>query len=929
MTKQQILEYTGLSEKDFYAKYKNPEDFFNSKKGKEFKLAQNGLSTIGTVKNQYVKKNIPEDELIEGNFMNNYEATLAQMMAGQQQYTPSKGLTALGNLAQSPLSKMLGQKKTNQIKTRGLVQPVNQLPTAPILSQMPIAQNGLTSFNFDKSAIGNIGGAFNLAGDIVQGIQGIQQGKHDLANIKQAYAVSDIARQAASTREELPGRQYVRPEDIVTQGEELFPVYGVGTNPLAQNGTQLYSDTDQDATYYPNAYGEIQNTYAPEYDLYEDLEDFPIAQQGTNIYDNVNQTMNNVLGPLYGQKTGKTLGGTLGGAVGSFFGPAGNLIGTQVGNLAQWAFDSNPRKINKYKRKLSNNAGAMAGMGVGAQVQQQYNNIAQNGASLPEGNLLSDNLEVLWGGDAEPVSYNPYLPQGGETIKFDGNLHNGNPIPGKSGIGITYNGNNVEVEKGEVATILKGKDGREETVVFGNVEIPKGVIDDPEAAGKKYKNYASLLSKKENIANKNIKKNLKAISSITPLTPYDKLQVASHEANILGNKLKLKIYANNKQVAANSQEGFNNVAEAFGLDVNALVKGKLKMDDGKFTPSNRISKNGTTLQDYDVAEFGVNIPKVDLSQFLQAKQAYDVALKTGDREAVERFQSLYNPKFDTLDSQKSKKEKKSKAAGESTSSKDKEKSKLEQVLTGINSIVPHFRPSDASNFNYNQILGELAVLGNNNVEPVFAQSYRPQLAAPYDVSYQDLVNNTTSQIRSAQKMAGYNPVVQALIAGTGYEANNKILGEQFRANQAKRDQVIGNNINSMNDANIRNLAIFDQQANRQSLARSNTKAAKQTALDSMYSKQLQHALENQKLAIMENLYNYRFPDGRATNMNPLAMFNTDAQTILNLLKEQASKKSSSKSKKGEEEEEEGVAQNGKSIYSSEKSIPIARAFKLR
>lgn len=103
-----------------------------------------------------------------------------------------------------------------------------------------------------------------------------------------------------------------------------------------------------------------------------------------------------------------------------------------------------------------------------------------------------------------------------------------------------------------------------------------------------------------------------------------------------------------------------------------------------------------------------------------------------------------------------------------------------------------------------------------------------------------------------------------------YEANQKVLGEQFRMNQAMKDQVYAANRNILNDAKLKNLAIYDQQYQRQAQARSNTKATTQAALNSIASKYAQNKLENRTLGVYENLYNYRFdPSGRAINMNPL------------------------------------------------------------
>ena len=161
-------------------------------------------------------------------------------------------------------------------------------------------------------------------------------------------------------------------------------------------------------------------------------------------------------------------------------------------------------------------------------------------------------------------------------------------------------------------------------------------------------------------------------------------------------------------------------------------------------------------------------------------------------------------------------------------------------------------------------------MSNNQLEPVPAQGYRPQLDVPYDISYQDQLNEITSQQRAAQRTAGYNPAAQAMIAGQAYGPKSGVLAEQFRANQAKKDQVYSQNRATMNDAQLKNLAIYDQQYGRQAQAKANTKEATQLALNSMSDKYAKNKLENRQLGIYENLYKYRFDEnGRAMNMNPL------------------------------------------------------------
>jgi hypothetical protein len=104
-------------------------------------------------------------------------------------------------------------------------------------------------------------------------------------------------------------------------------------------------------------------------------------------------------------------------------------------------------------------------------------------------------------------------------------------------------------------------------------------------------------------------------------------------------------------------------------------------------------------------------------------------------------------------------------------------------------------------------------------------------------------------------------------------ANQKVLGEQFRANQAMRDKVYGDNRNILNQAKLTNLGILDKQYERQSQAMSNTKATTQAALNSISDKYAKNKLENRTLGVYENLYNYRYNDrGRAINMNGIPQF---------------------------------------------------------
>jgi hypothetical protein len=194
----------------------------------------------------------------------------------------------------------------------------------------------------------------------------------------------------------------------------------------------------------------------------------------------------------------------------------------------------------------------------------------------------------------------------------------------------------------------------------------------------------------------------------------------------------------------------------------------------------------------------------------------------------------------------------------------------------LSNLAPWLRPSNANEeLNPDQLMGEYYALANNQLDPVQAQKYQPMLDTPYDISLNDQINAIDSQARAAIRAGGNNPAAQAMIMAQAIEAKNKVLGEQTRINQANKMQVYDKNRATLNDAQLKNLAINDQQYVRQSQAKSNTKAQTQAALNSISAKVAQQRAANRKLGVMENMYNFRFtPSGRVINYNGLASFDT-------------------------------------------------------
>jgi hypothetical protein len=196
------------------------------------------------------------------------------------------------------------------------------------------------------------------------------------------------------------------------------------------------------------------------------------------------------------------------------------------------------------------------------------------------------------------------------------------------------------------------------------------------------------------------------------------------------------------------------------------------------------------------------------------------------------------------------------------------------VPAALRELVPmltrrRFQPLDP-----NQLAGEMFALTNNQVEPVYAQKLIPELSTPYDISLQDILNQNQADYNSTQRLTGYNPEALSMLNAQKYQANQKVLGEQFRMNQAKRDSVYKENRDILNQSKLVNLQILERQADKQAKALSNTKATTQEALNSISAKYAQNLNRQKQYAAMENLFNFRFTPGmRTINVNPAPTFN--------------------------------------------------------
>jgi len=999
--KDQILKLAGVkTEKQFYKKFPSEEAFMKVH-GKAFKKAAMGASMVKKQLTQLTDFDNPPQAQF-GRVQSPYNTSISGF-GKQNTSLDASSPRALGDLTRptdfgmrnsTDTSKMFGNYQSGQAIGKGLDKGAGKIA----------GKGGGDASGYLQAGMDVVEGISMIKGqnDAVK-----EAKQNSLLTGVQAQAV-------ASKSRDVTKNYYARPEDVIIQPEQLFPSYGVGTNILsAQDGAMVGGNpTEIQNTYDPNTiYTDLG--YEPLNDsnklkafysggkltkaqggLSASLNDggfgdFMSDQGGSEAMGNLsNMLINKGRGPSAGSK----IGGGIGAAAGTFFGgPVGAAIGKVAGQALGSLVDKSGRNIERYDNTSNAN---VAGM-MGSYVPQQFGNVMEDGGWVSHdwqpqviakfgeydvkdllqppndadmlragGHLKSytppseramqtyamgGELQV-YRGEAEPISTNPYLPDGGETVMFRGPSHENGGMP------ISYGQSPVEVEGGEPAVKLRdGSGGEDNLVVFGNLKIDKQsaeMLGDPKLKNKKFKNYVNDLSKIEARQNKIIDKSTEELELLTPNDSFDKLKLSALKANLMGGNLKLKDIAAKKQDAASLQSAINDTAEEYGVVADDLATGKVKVDKesrkarwgdaiskaqvGKTIPKfkteeeaktagytktaegkwiKKTKANADTESEKKTAEAMVEAPKgqkrstsglygkVSPEQFDKVKKENTWFDWTGfdpnNPSDVYHYQKAFNEKAKEVGS--TAKISPDSKFGEQTASarlntaKDvalgkgsEQFAEIEDAsaevetpekfnwMNLVNQAIPYLRPSDAEQLDPRQLTGEMYALSQNQLEPVQAQTYQPQLQTPYDVSYQDQLNEITAQTRQAERLAINNPSALAAINAQANMAKSQVLGEQMRTNQALKAQIYGSNINTLNQAQLQNLQTYDTQQQRQEAAKSATKATTQAALSSIASKYAQNKLENKQLGVMENLYNYRYDkSGRAINMNPLAQFDTE------------------------------------------------------
>ena len=376
-------------------------------------------------------------------------------------------------------------------------------------------------------------GISGVVGGISAGMNTIKQTEKNIGELEKYGKVSDVVLQARNTKAAPPQRLYDFPKLV----NAMNPL-GAGTKYLAaRNGAEIQNTYAPDVMYTDLGYEPLNDSnkvknFKKGGKLKKAIsgEAVGIANTVADVSKQTGQLSGQIYSNMYGNE-GETGGYTQ--ALQSF-GPIGGLIGGALDaptikrkRAAQSYLDKNTGLIsgaNELDNFTQQNQGFMEDGGwVSHDWQPQV--IASFGEysmkDLLKPDPMMDTLragghlsyytppseramsteraeygtQMAMGGDlqvhrgeAETISYNPYLPNGGETVMFRGPSHDDGGMP------ISYGENGVEVEGGEPAMVMKDGGKTDNLLVFGNLIDPMNK--------RKFKNVAADISKNEAKQNK-------------------------------------------------------------------------------------------------------------------------------------------------------------------------------------------------------------------------------------------------------------------------------------------------------------------------------------------------------------------------------------------------------------------------------------------
>ncbi|SEW21584.1 hypothetical protein SAMN05428988_3227 [Chitinophaga sp. YR573] len=189
-------------------------------------------------------------------------------------------------------------------------------------------------------------------------------------------------------------------------------------------------------------------------------------------------------------------------------------------------------------------------------------------------------------------------------------------------------------------------------------------------------------------------------------------------------------------------------------------------------------------------------------------------------------------------------------------------------LTDIDNPGSPARPGHPNPLAFSQYGPELLALGERP-DFVPGQRYEPNLFAPYQVTFQDKLNENAATFNRVAMQSGNNPSALSILAGQKYIADSAVLGDEFRTNQGITNDITNKNISLLNDAQLKNLQLADTQFVRQSQAVANTRQNINNAINSISSKIAQNRLETRGYNALSSMFpQYNFDNNGNIEYQP-------------------------------------------------------------
>lgn len=522
--------------------------------------------------------------------------------------------------------------------------------------------------------------------------------------------------------------------------------------------------------------------------------------------------------------------------------------------------------------------------------------------------IIPGPLKFHYGGDAEAISNNPYA---GPTVQFKGPSHE------DGGIGMSYGGKKVEVEGGETGVVDQDGDFN----VMGNMVFP-GTNTKFKALSKKIATQENSVNRKMNKATKLMDENdpngqfqylnfnsgrAMAIGSDMKMKRLAgaREQLSDIQNTILDTADRMKVDPQDLSKGKYTAKAGIKLTYEDGGEPDKPTRSDRNHNPGNIKFGKWAQAHGATGKDKDgFAIFGDdNVGLGAMKSLLQSKDYNKLPVKDAINKwtagkpyqydlgelASKPVGQLNDKEFDTVVN--------TMKTGEGTRygvnpPPASSKPSIPEVTPDTPTITynPKNPPNDRfhvpylqnepgqplpdinpdtktpysstkyNKLNPNQILPEIYAAATNHEIPVPTQKYQPQLLQPYQVSFQDRINENNDTFSAIAKQLDYNPSALSSLGASKYSADNAVKAEEFRTNQGISSDITNKNVGILNDAQLKNLQLADTQMVRQATARAKTKANTQEALNSVSSKILQNDLENRRMMLYEPLFDYRLDD---------------------------------------------------------------------